>query len=66
MRFAQSATAAMFGPGGSDPVQLYEINDGEGWEAVLELFDRMLGERGSCGATTGIEHRNAAPLRHAA
>jgi hypothetical protein len=44
MHFAQSATAVMFGPGGSDPGQLYEINDGEeGREAVLKLFDETLG-----------------------
>jgi hypothetical protein len=42
MHFAQSATAAMFGPGGSNPEQLFEINDDEGREAVLELFDKSL------------------------
>jgi hypothetical protein len=42
MHFAQSATATMFGPGGSDPGQLFAINDDEGREAVLELFDKTL------------------------
>jgi hypothetical protein len=43
MQFAQSATAAMFGPGGSDPGQIYAINDAEeGREAVLALFDKSL------------------------
>jgi hypothetical protein len=42
MQFAQSATVAMFGPGGSDPGQLYEVNDDEGREAVLQLFDETL------------------------
>jgi hypothetical protein len=47
MHFAQSAITTMFGPGRSDPEQLYEINDDEGREAVLELFDKALeGQRG--------------------
>ncbi len=45
MHFAQAATAAMFGQGGSDPEQLFTINDGEGWEAVLELFEKTLARR---------------------
>jgi hypothetical protein len=42
MHLAQAATAAMFGPGGSDPEQLFAINDSEGQEAVLELFEKTL------------------------
>jgi hypothetical protein len=43
MQFAQSVTVGMFGPGRSDPGQLYDVNDDEeGREAVLELFDDAL------------------------
>ena len=41
MRFAQTAAAAMLGCGGN-PERLFEINDGEGREAVLELFEQTL------------------------